>query len=356
MSSGTSEAPPAEPALEPREHLAAAAFASTMAVAGQGVRDPGAGPVVRGGHGGQHGRSLTYGNTLIRALVLGRVLARTWGPAQHVGLLVPPTVPAAVANLAVTLWGKVPVNLNYSASQSLVDASVEQCGITHVLTSAKVLDKFKITPRGQLILLEDIPSQVRLADKVWAAAVARLVPTRVMGAFVPGLRGDNLDATATVIFTSGSTGDPKGVVLSHRNVLSNVYQVEEQVQLQARRGLAGRLAVFPLVRLHDHHLDGPLPEQEGRLSLQSARCPDIGKLCEKHKVTLSTATPSFMRLYLKRLRSAAVQDDHPPDRGCREAQARAGPGDPGDAGHRAAGGIRLHRALAGRRGERAARR
>src|SRR4029077_20756378 len=69
------------------------------------------------------GASLTYGQTLIRALVLGRVLARTWGSAQHVGLFVPPTVPAAVANLAVTLWGKVPVNLNYTASQALVDSS-----------------------------------------------------------------------------------------------------------------------------------------------------------------------------------------------------------------------------------------
>ncbi len=54
------------------------------------------------------GASLTFGQTLIRALALGRVLARHWGPAEHVGLMVPPTVPAAVANLAVSLWGKVP--------------------------------------------------------------------------------------------------------------------------------------------------------------------------------------------------------------------------------------------------------
>ena len=103
------------------------------------------------------GARLTYGKTLIRALVLGRVLARTWGPAHHVGLLVPPTVPAAVANLAVSLWGKIPVNLNYSASQGLVDASIDQCGITHVLTSAKVLDEFKITPKGQLDLARGNP-------------------------------------------------------------------------------------------------------------------------------------------------------------------------------------------------------
>ena len=128
--------------------------------------------------------------------------------------MVPPTVPAAVANIATSLWGKVPVNLNYSASQSLVNSSIDQCDISHVLTSAKVLDKFKITPKGKLILLEEIPRQVRLADKLWAAAVAKLVPLGALGGFVPGLRGDHLDAEATVIFSSGSTGDPKGVVLS----------------------------------------------------------------------------------------------------------------------------------------------
>ena len=106
------------------------------------------------------GATLTYGDTFLRALVLGRVLSRTWGPARHVGLMVPPTVPAAVANLAVTLWGKIPVNLNYTASQDVVDSSIEQCGITHVLTSAKVLDRFKIVPKGTLIMLEDIPEQV----------------------------------------------------------------------------------------------------------------------------------------------------------------------------------------------------
>ena len=60
------------------------------------------------------GASLTYGDTLVRALALGRVLSRTWGDSRHVGLMIPPTVPAVVANLAVSLWGKIPVNLNYT--------------------------------------------------------------------------------------------------------------------------------------------------------------------------------------------------------------------------------------------------
>src|SRR5262245_14661417 len=63
------------------------------------------------------GASLTDGQSLIKTLALGRVLARKLGPHRYVGLLIPPTVPAAVANLALTLWGRIPVNLNYTASE-----------------------------------------------------------------------------------------------------------------------------------------------------------------------------------------------------------------------------------------------
>ena len=105
------------------------------------------------------GASLTYAQALVRALALGRVLERTLGPAPHVGILIPPNAPCAVANLALALWGKVPINLNYTASQALVDSSIEQSGITHVLTSAKVLDRFKIRPKGTLVMLEDLPAK-----------------------------------------------------------------------------------------------------------------------------------------------------------------------------------------------------
>ena len=61
---------------------------------------------------------------------------------------------------------------------------------------------------------------------------------------MPGLRNESLDATATVIFTSGSTGDPKGVVLSHRNILSNVHQIDEHVHLKPDEVLLGILPFF----------------------------------------------------------------------------------------------------------------
>jgi acyl-[acyl-carrier-protein]-phospholipid O-acyltransferase/long-chain-fatty-acid--[acyl-carrier-protein] ligase len=213
--------------------------------------------------------------------------------------MVPPTVPAAVANLAVSLWGKVPVNLNYSASQSLVDSSVSQCSITHVLTSRKVLDKFNIRPAGELILLEDIPGQVRTTDKLWAAAVAKLVPVGAMGWFVRGLKDDRLDKTATVIFTSGSTGDPKGVILSHRNILSNVQQVEQHVRLLPEEVVLGILPFFHSFGFTVTIWTAVCLGKKVVYHVNPLDARTIGKLCEEHKVTLLIGTPTFSRLYLK---------------------------------------------------------
>ena len=113
------------------------------------------------------------------------------------------------------------------------------------------------------------------------------------------MAGPDLDSIATVIFTSGSTGDPKGVVLSHRNILSNVLQIEEQVHLEPNEVLLGILPFFhsfgncvtiwtALVlgkKVVYHH--NPLDART------------IGKLCQQHKVTLIAGTPSFTRFYIK---------------------------------------------------------
>jgi acyl-[acyl-carrier-protein]-phospholipid O-acyltransferase/long-chain-fatty-acid--[acyl-carrier-protein] ligase len=246
------------------------------------------------------GASLSYRDVLLRAVVLGRLLRGTVGPAPYVGLLLPPLVPTAIANLALTLIGKIPVNLNYTASQALVDSSIQQCGITHVLTSRRVIDRFGITPKATLLFLEDLPGQVTRLEKVIGAVVARLVPIAQLGRFLPGLNGDHLDQTATVVFTSGSTGDPKGVVLSNRNVLSNVHQVNHHIGLLPDESILGILPFFhsfgftvtiwialclgKRVAYHFSPLDARI----------------VGELVEAHKLSMLIATPTFMRTYLKK--------------------------------------------------------
>jgi acyl-[acyl-carrier-protein]-phospholipid O-acyltransferase / long-chain-fatty-acid--[acyl-carrier-protein] ligase len=250
------------------------------------------------------GTKLSYGETFLRASALAKVLSRSIGPALHVGVMVPPTVHGALVNLALTLLGKVPVNLNYTASQAIVDSSIDQCGITHVLTSGRVLDKFKITPKGERILLEDLPKQVKTTDKVFAALVAKVVPGAALGAFLPGLRRPMLDDPATVIFTSGSTGDPKGVVLSHRNVLSNIHQFKQQVQLSNDEVILGVLPFFHsfgfTVTIWGVYCLG----FKGVYHFSPLDARVIGNLCQEHKATILLCTPTFFQGYLKRCEPA----------------------------------------------------
>jgi acyl-[acyl-carrier-protein]-phospholipid O-acyltransferase/long-chain-fatty-acid--[acyl-carrier-protein] ligase len=248
--------------------------------------------------------SLTYGDLLVRSLALGRFLARETGGAKYVGIMVPPSVPAAVVNLSLALWGKVAVNLNYASGQPVVASAVEQCGITHVVTSHKVVAKVKLTPPGTLIYLEDVQSKITAADKAWAFFVAKFVPVSMLGRFLPGLRDERLSNVATVIFTSGSTGDPKGVVLSQQNILSNVHQVNTHLNLSVDEVVLGILPFFhsfgytisiwtvltlgKKVAYHSNPLDAKI----------------VGELCETHKVTLMTATPTFMRSYIQRCKAS----------------------------------------------------
>lgn len=249
------------------------------------------------------GASLTFGEVLLRALALGRALGRELGPAAaepNVGVLLPPTVPAAVTNVALVLLGRVAVNLNYTASQEALDSAIDQAGIRHIVTAQKALARFPVRPKGGLLILEDLAKRVSALDKVRAAVVAKAVPIAAMGAFVPGLRGDSLDATATIIFTSGSTGEPKGVVLSQRNILSNIHQIRVQVRLEAGEVVLGVLPFF-----HSFGFDVPLWAVltlgfQAVYHYNPLDARTIGDLAEKHKATIILATPTFMRAYLKR--------------------------------------------------------
>jgi acyl-[acyl-carrier-protein]-phospholipid O-acyltransferase/long-chain-fatty-acid--[acyl-carrier-protein] ligase len=247
------------------------------------------------------GLALTYGSALVRSLALGRALARELGPEPYVGLMVPPSVPAAVANIALLMMGKIPINLNYSASQTVIDAATDQADIKHVVTSRKVIEKVHLTPKGTLVYLEDMPAKVTKLDKIWAATVAKLVPQGLLGSFLPGLKREDLDATATVMFTSGSTGEPKGVVLSHRNILNNVHQIRHHLELDPIDVVA--LGILPFFHSFGFTVGIWIILLLGKKAVYHSNPLEtkiIGDLCEKHKVTLIAASPTFARHYIQR--------------------------------------------------------
>src|SRR5258708_17504081 len=111
----------------------------------------------------QHKR-LSFTSALARMLFLARRLKKVWAGQEMVGLLLPPSVPGALANFAAMLMGKVPVNLNYTVSEETLASCIRQCGIKTVLTSKTFLEKVKITIPCETVLLYELSARTRLGS------------------------------------------------------------------------------------------------------------------------------------------------------------------------------------------------
>lgn len=254
------------------------------------------------------GASCTGKETLMRTLILRRLLRRNVLTDQDkfVAVLLPPSVPAVIVNMALAIDRRVAVNLNYTASAETLNACLKLCGIKQVLTSRKVLEKLNLTLDAQMIFLEDLREKVTLGDKVssfWNSTF------RSPQSLVRSLGLDQIKPNdeLTVIFTSGSTGVPKGVVLTMDNVASNVEAIRDVVRLDERDVLVGVLPLF--------HSFGYTVTMWGTMNLALSAvyhyspldAKQVGKMCKEHKATVLLATPTFLRNYLKRCKPDEMQ-------------------------------------------------
>jgi acyl-[acyl-carrier-protein]-phospholipid O-acyltransferase/long-chain-fatty-acid--[acyl-carrier-protein] ligase len=247
------------------------------------------------------GVALTGGRLLAGALALKRVLEREGigrGEAM-VGVLVPPSVGGVVANVALSLMRKASVNLNYTLSNDDVNYCIRAAGLKHVLTSRRAMERLGFQLDAEIVYLEDLRQKVSRFDKLLAAAKAYAWPLSLLERSL-GLESIEPDDLLTVVFTSGSTGEPKGVMLSHGNILSNTLGVDQAVRIDKNDVLLGVLPFF-----HSFGYTGTMwlalaldPMAVYHFNPLDAR--QIGKLCKKYRVTIIMAAPTFLRTYLKR--------------------------------------------------------
>lgn len=247
------------------------------------------------------GTELTGHALLMRTLILRRLLKRNIlaDNERYVGLLLPPSAPAVVANAATTLLQRIAVNLNYTVSAPVMDSCIRQCGIRHVLTSRKFMEKMKLEINAELVYLEDFKQQVTLSDKLVAAFQARALPLNTLERRL-GLLDVRPDDVLTVIFTSGSTGEPKGVMLTYENVGSNIRAINEVFRITAEDTTIGILPFF--------HSFGYTASMWLVLALDAAGAyhfspldaQQVCKLIGKYKGTVFFATPTFLRSYVRR--------------------------------------------------------
>ncbi len=241
------------------------------------------------------------GTLLLRSLVLRRLLKREILAEDEttVGVLIPPTVGGAIVNLALGLDQRTVVNLNYSLSQDLINHCIREANIKRVLTTRKVMEKFNFELDCEVAFLDDLKAKVTSVDKAVAATQSFLVPGVLLNRML-GLHKIKSDDVMTVVFTSGSTGVPKGVMLTHENILFDVRGFEKAAAFKTSDTIIGVLPFFHSFG-YTITLWGPMMcDVRGAYHLNPLDAKQIGKLVENYAGTILMATPTFLRTYMRR--------------------------------------------------------
>jgi acyl-[acyl-carrier-protein]-phospholipid O-acyltransferase/long-chain-fatty-acid--[acyl-carrier-protein] ligase len=248
-----------------------------------------------------HGKVMSYGAVLAGSMILVKRLEPIVREDTMVGLWLPPSLGGAVANIALTFLGKVPVNLNYTSSPQVVQSAVKQCDIRHILTSRLFSARVPLeVPDAKLVYLEDFRKGISNWERLRTFATVVVLPGFVIERWLLGLGKHRPGGLATVIFSSGSTGDPKGVMLTHSNLSANSESVIQAIDPGPRDRLLG---ILPFFHSFGFTVTLWVPLQVGA-SLVYHTDPkqgkEVGELCRKYRCTILLTTPTFLRLYLKR--------------------------------------------------------
>jgi acyl-[acyl-carrier-protein]-phospholipid O-acyltransferase / long-chain-fatty-acid--[acyl-carrier-protein] ligase len=241
---------------------------------------------------------ISFGTALVKTIFLARRLRKIWRGQGMVGIYLPPSVPGALANYAAFLCGKVPVNLNYTLSAATLADCVKQCEIKTVVTSRKFIEKIKLAPPGELIYLEDLAAKPTLPEKLWSFVLAKCAPAYLLERMF-GSAGVRMNDLATVIFSSGSTGEPKGVMLSHFNLLANIEQCGEVIALDESQRLLG---ILPFFHSFGFTVTLCLPFVLGTGVVFYSNPLDakgVGASVREYEVTVMLATATFLQIYLR---------------------------------------------------------
>jgi acyl-[acyl-carrier-protein]-phospholipid O-acyltransferase / long-chain-fatty-acid--[acyl-carrier-protein] ligase len=245
------------------------------------------------------GRELTFGRTLAGALLLARAVRHLSPNDTTIGLLLPASVGGALANIAVSFAGKVPVNLNFTAGHDAMAAAIERCAITTILTSRAFVAKAGIETLPGMVYVEDILAQTSAAARAALFVAARVLPAPAIARLF--LASADSSALATIIFSSGSTGVPKGVMLTHHNVLANIDAANRVFQLQPNDVMLGVLPFF-----HSFGFTATLwlPLCIGCGAAYHPNPTDaktIGELAAAYHATILISTPTFCSAYIRKV-------------------------------------------------------
>jgi acyl-[acyl-carrier-protein]-phospholipid O-acyltransferase/long-chain-fatty-acid--[acyl-carrier-protein] ligase len=259
-------------------------------------------------------RKLSLADGISAPLTADKALAAAWclshrirrlSPEQNIGLLLPTSIGGVLCNMATLLAGKTIVNLNYTANAAALTTAIEQAEIRTIYTSRRFIERLEkknadvitVLQGKHLIYLEDLRSDIHFNESFWRWLAIRVLPTRILKRVCNHTHDSQ--QTAAILFSSGSEGLPKGVMLSHQNIMANLKQISDVVNTQEQDVLMSCLPLFHAFGLTVNQF---MPLIEGIPMVCHADPTDavgVAKTIAQYRATILCGTSTFFRLYAK---------------------------------------------------------
>ncbi|MCH9627446.1 MAG: Bifunctional protein Aas [Chlamydiales bacterium] len=242
---------------------------------------------------------VTYKRLKMGVILLAQAIGHL--PGERIGIMMPASVAVNAVILATLLAGKVPVMINWTLGERNLRSIVEQSKIQATLSSWSFLDRLEnVDLNGlddQIVLLEDMRRDFTLFDKLKAFLWARKKPRALLQAF--GTHTLSKEQTAVILFTSGTESVPKGVPLSHHNIMSNQRDAYQCVEVEHADVFLGCLPPF---HSFGFSVTGLFPLLAGLPVAYSPNPTDgrrIALALNRWRVTLLCMAPTFLKNLLR---------------------------------------------------------
>ncbi|GGI88242.1 acyl-[ACP]--phospholipid O-acyltransferase [Legionella impletisoli] len=240
---------------------------------------------------------------LAAVIYFAKKLAPKMNGQSNIGIILPASAAGVIANLAILCRGKTVVNLNYTAGDQALRSAIEQANIKTIITSHVFLDKLNdkgfnlkhLVHTTHLVHLEDLKKKTAKVSIARNLLAVKFLPAFLLKHYF--IKQSDVNSVAAILFSSGSEGKPKGVELTHRNLLSNIKQVTSVFAIQEDDVMLNSLPLFHAFGLTMTTL---VPLIQG---LTMVCYPDptnalaIARLIYSHRITMFCATSTFLSLY-----------------------------------------------------------